>query len=108
MGRAAAMADVVIVTNDNPRTESPVGIAHAVIDGCRDAGLIEGALPAEGHVCVLLDRTEAIKSALAGAQPGDIILIAGKGHETYQEVHGVRHPFDDVAVAQRCWSELAS
>ncbi|MBI2294756.1 MAG: UDP-N-acetylmuramoyl-L-alanyl-D-glutamate--2,6-diaminopimelate ligase [Betaproteobacteria bacterium] len=91
MGRIAArLADQVIVTSDNPRGEDPHAIIVDILDGARnvDRGLIVSA-----------DRRRAIRHAIATARRGDIVLVAGKGHETYQEVRGVRHPFSDAAVA---------
>ncbi|MEE2787949.1 MAG: UDP-N-acetylmuramoyl-L-alanyl-D-glutamate--2,6-diaminopimelate ligase [Myxococcota bacterium] len=108
MGRASAQADVVIITSDNPRTEAPMAIAKVILDGCLEGGLIESTAPQAGHVCVRIEREDAIATALSNASAGDIVLIAGKGHETYQEVDGHRRPFDDAAIARRCWAELAS
>ncbi|MFO0602842.1 MAG: UDP-N-acetylmuramoyl-L-alanyl-D-glutamate--2,6-diaminopimelate ligase [Polyangiales bacterium] len=88
MGAAVARAaDFAIVTNDNPRTEDPARIADAAVAGVR------GVRP-DGYA-VLLDRREAIAAAVGMARAGDTVLIAGKGHEPYQEAHGVRSPFDD-------------
>lgn len=90
MGEAARISDVCIVTSDNPRSEDPQAI-------------IDGIIPAlEGHPHeVVVDRREAIARAIEISFPTDIILIAGKGHETYQEVKGVRNHFDDREVARR-------
>ena len=89
MGRAAAsLADHVVVTSDNPRSESPRAIIDAIL----------GGIP-KGDVEALEDRQVAIFSAVNHARPGDVILLAGKGHETYQEIAGVRHPFNDREVA---------
>ncbi len=88
MGRVAAkLADSVIVTSDNPRSEEPVSIIAQVVSG------IDGAYLAEA------DRATAIKQAVQSASSGDIVLIAGKGHEDYQEIAGVKTPFSDAAVA---------
>ena len=86
---AAALADQVIVTSDNPRSESPEAIIAEVLHGMNDA-----------VYQVQADRAQAIKLAILSAQPGDIVLLAGKGHETYQEVAGVKQPFDDVEQAR--------
>ena len=92
MGRIAGeLADVVIVTDDNPRGEDPAAIRSEVLAGAR-TGIAE--------VREIGDRRAAIADALAGAEPGDVVLIAGKGHETGQEVGGVVHPFDDREVAR--------
>ena len=87
---AARLGDLVIVTDDNPRTEDPAAIRAAVLEGTR-AGAAE--------VLEVGDRRLAIREAVRRAGPGDVVLIAGKGHETGQEVHGVVHPFDDRVVA---------
>ena len=90
MGEAAArLSDHVIVTSDNPRGEAPVAIIEEVMSG------IVG-----GDVEWIEDRQVAIFSAVHQARPGDVILVAGKGHETYQEIAGVRHPFSDREVAR--------
>src|SRR5690606_11801794 len=88
MGRVAArLADVVIVTSDNPRFEEPMKICADVAAGVREEG--------RTRFDVIVDRREAIEAAIAMAKPGDFVLIAGKGHETYQEICGVKHHFDD-------------
>ncbi len=88
MGRIAeAVADQVIVTDDNPRGEDAAAIRREILDGCRRAREIG-------------DRAEAIRTAAAGLAPRDLLLIAGKGHETGQIVGGRRRPFDDVEVAR--------
>ncbi|MEZ4431440.1 MAG: UDP-N-acetylmuramoyl-L-alanyl-D-glutamate--2,6-diaminopimelate ligase [bacterium] len=99
MGRAAAAAHAVVVTSDNPRSEDPAAIAESVARAAIAAGRPRADRPLAGHTWVEPDRAAAIHAVLAAARPGDTVLIAGKGHETYQEIHGVRHPFDDVAVA---------
>jgi UDP-N-acetylmuramoyl-tripeptide--D-alanyl-D-alanine ligase len=88
MGRVAAkLADSVIVTSDNPRSEDPASIIAQVVSG------IDGAYLAEA------DRAAAIKQAVQSAKSSDIVLVAGKGHEDYQEIAGVRTPFSDAKVA---------
>jgi UDP-N-acetylmuramoyl-L-alanyl-D-glutamate--2,6-diaminopimelate ligase len=92
MGRIAArLADLVVVTDDNPRTEDPATIRAAVVHGARQGG---------AEVVEIGDRRAAITEAIGRAASGDIVLIAGKGHETGQEVAGVVHPFDDRSVAR--------
>ena len=88
MARSAADgSDRVILTSDNPRDEDPAQILRDM-----EAGLD----PIEKRKCLsIVDRREAIRTAAALAEPGDIVLVAGKGHETYQEILGDRHPFDD-------------
>jgi len=89
MGEVAArLADHVIVTSDNPRNEDPRAIIAQVMAGV-------GARGAEA----IEDRQVAIFAAVHQARPGDVVLLAGKGHETYQEIAGVRHPFNDREVA---------
>ncbi|HVF35441.1 MAG TPA: UDP-N-acetylmuramoyl-L-alanyl-D-glutamate--2,6-diaminopimelate ligase [Candidatus Saccharimonadia bacterium] len=94
---AERLADVAIVTDDNPRGEDGDAIVAQVVAGF--------ARPAAARI--ERDRERAIALALALARPGDAVLIAGKGHETYQEVRGARRPFDDYAVAQRLLAEAA-
>ena len=83
-------ADRIIVTDDNPRTEDGDAIVAEIVAGFSDAAVFE----------VQRDRAAAIAQALEGAGPNDILLIAGKGHEAYQEIAGVKHAFDDLAVAR--------
>jgi UDP-N-acetylmuramoyl-L-alanyl-D-glutamate--2,6-diaminopimelate ligase len=87
---AAELSDRVVLTSDNPRSEDPA----VIIDEMR-AGIPDPALP---NVYTNQDRREAIRQAVGMAGPGDVVLVAGKGHETYQEVAGERFPFDDAAV----------
>jgi UDP-N-acetylmuramyl-tripeptide synthetase len=100
MGRVAVeSADRVFVTSDNPRSEPPSAIIDDILSGC---GASEAALrenPRERLVADT-DRASAIRTAIATANTGDIVLVAGKGHEAYQEIHGERHPFDDREVAR--------
>ncbi len=92
MGRiAAGVADHLIVTDDNPRSEDPAAIRAAVLDGARQ---VVGA-----DVVEVGDRAQAIRRAVAAAAATDTVMILGKGHETGQEVAGVVHPFDDRLVA---------
>jgi len=92
MGRIAAMgADRVIITSDNPRTEEPEAIIAEIVAG----------VPKEADATVITDRIEAIGRAVAEARPGDVLLIAGKGHERYQIIGTERLPFDERAVVAR-------
>jgi UDP-N-acetylmuramoyl-L-alanyl-D-glutamate--2,6-diaminopimelate ligase len=92
---AAGAADLVIVTDDNPRTEDPGAIRAEVLAGAEE---VDAATRAE--VREVGDRRAAIAAALEAARPGDVVLVAGKGHETGQEVAGVVHPFDDRDVVR--------
>jgi UDP-N-acetylmuramoyl-L-alanyl-D-glutamate--2,6-diaminopimelate ligase len=83
----ARLTDLLVVTDDNPRTEDPGAIRAAMLEGART---VDGA-----EVVEIGDRREAIRHAVAAAGPGDTVVIAGKGHETGQEIAGVVHPFDD-------------
>jgi UDP-N-acetylmuramoyl-L-alanyl-D-glutamate--2,6-diaminopimelate ligase len=95
MGAAAVAADVVVFTSDNPRGEDPKAIVEALIDGARQA-VAHGAL---GEFRVELDRRTAIGVAITEARPGDVVLIAGKGHERTQELADHTVAFDDREVA---------
>lgn len=90
MGAAAAAADLAVLTSDNPRSEAPAAIAAAAETGLRERG---------GRYLVELDRREAIRAAMTAATDGDVVLIAGKGHETGQTEGAVTRPFDDRVVA---------
>ncbi|AVP95913.1 UDP-N-acetylmuramoyl-L-alanyl-D-glutamate--2,6-diaminopimelate ligase [Ahniella affigens] len=98
MGALAAMlADHVIVSDDNPRTENGDQIVAMIVAGCQAAKALE----------VERDRRLAIRRAIALAKPGDVVLIAGKGHEPYQEIAGRKLPFDDRAEAELALKEAA-
>jgi UDP-N-acetylmuramoyl-L-alanyl-D-glutamate--2,6-diaminopimelate ligase len=90
MGAEMATADVPIFTADNPRSEDPRTIVGAMLSG----------VPAtsRGRVRIELDRRRALELAASSAEPGDVVLVVGKGHETYQEVAGVKQPWDDAAA----------
>ncbi len=105
MGSEAALgSDFVVVTSDNPRSENPLEIIRQVEEGVREAGFLpcpDGIVDCglkDRHYRLIPDRREAIVWALRFIENGDILLVAGKGHETYQEVSGVRYPFDDREV----------
>lgn len=100
MGEAAATySDFCFVTSDNPRTEDPQGIIADIIPG------MDKKIEKDKYK-VIIDRREAIKEALNLAQRDDIIIIAGKGHETYQEINGQKYPFDDKEIAEEILKEL--
>ncbi len=95
MGEVAArLADHVIVTSDNPRTEDPLAIIAQVMRG----------IPA-GRAEAIAERQVAIFEAIHRSRPGDVVLLAGKGHETWQEIAGVRHPFSDAEMARSALAE---
>jgi UDP-N-acetylmuramoyl-L-alanyl-D-glutamate--2,6-diaminopimelate ligase len=85
---AAELADLVVVTDDNPRSEDPAAIRHEILAGTAEAA-------ADTEVVEIGDRRAAIDHAVAWARAGDVVLIAGKGHETGQTRNGQTHPFDD-------------
>jgi UDP-N-acetylmuramoyl-L-alanyl-D-glutamate--2,6-diaminopimelate ligase len=93
MGREAeTRADVIWLTSDNNRSESFAAISADILSG----------MNAHASVQVIADRAEAISAAIAAMRPGDAVLIAGKGHETYQEEQGQRRAFSDLAAVQAC------
>lgn len=97
MGKiASTLADVLVVTSDNPREESAEQIASEILAGV------------EGQSAVILDRAEAIHHAITTANRHDVVLIAGKGHEQYQEIAGVKIPFSDVAIARQALLEVTA
>jgi len=93
---AERLAKHVVITTDNPRTEDPDAIIQEIASGLRD--------PGSAH-CIT-DRTEAIRYALDMARSGDTVVIAGKGHETYQEINGIRHHYDDREVVRSLCEEM--
>ncbi|MGW5075340.1 UDP-N-acetylmuramoyl-L-alanyl-D-glutamate--2,6-diaminopimelate ligase [Rhodococcus sp. NPDC004095] len=92
-GAGARGADLLVITDDNPRSEDPATIRAALLEGAR-------AVPEDrrGEIREIGDRAEAIAAAVEWAGPGDIVLVAGKGHEIGQEIGGVKYPFDDREV----------
>ncbi len=92
MGEAVTeLADYAVITNDNPRSEDPQLIINDIKSGIK-----------KSNFCIIEDRKEAIKKALILAEPGDVVLIAGKGHENYQILKNERMPFDDREIAREC------
>jgi len=97
MAQAACdLSDRVILTSDNPRTEDPEQILKDMETGLSSS--------AKRKYITIIDRKEAIAQAVAVAKPEDIILVAGKGHEKYQDINGVKHPFDDKLVLQEAFA----
>jgi UDP-N-acetylmuramoyl-L-alanyl-D-glutamate--2,6-diaminopimelate ligase len=98
MGRAAAeLADHVVVTSDNPRSEDPLAIIREIVAG----------LPADASWEAVPDRRLAIRAALRASRAGDVVVIAGKGHENYQEFANRVVPFDDREQVRSLAHELA-
>ena len=99
MGEVACEhSDKVIFTSDNPRSEDPMQILADMEEGL--------SVTARRKYIAIADRKQAIKTAISMAQPDDIVLVAGKGHEKYQEINGVKHHFDDKEVVQEMFELL--
>ena len=94
---AGRLADYSILTSDNPRTEDPIAILEAIEAGAKAVG---------GSYTVIENRREAIRYALEMGRDGDVIILAGKGHETYQEIMGVKKPFDEKVVVDELLAEM--
>ena len=94
---AGELADLVILTSDNPRNEDPFEILNQIEEGIRHTGC---------EYTVIENRREAIRHALSIAKVSDVIVLAGKGHETYQEIRGVKHPFDEKIVVKELLKEM--
>ncbi|NLE32529.1 MAG: UDP-N-acetylmuramoyl-L-alanyl-D-glutamate--2,6-diaminopimelate ligase [Bacteroidales bacterium] len=95
---ALAGSQLVILTSDNPRYEDPMAILADMQEG---VGVVD-----RKRVLSLVDRKEAIRTACMMAKPGDVVLVAGKGHEDYQDIQGVKHPFDDKQVIADIYTTL--
>ena len=91
------LADLTIITSDNPRFEEP----QDIIDDIKI-----GMAKTDGRYVEICDRKEAIKYAITHGEPGDIVILAGKGHEDYQEIKGVKHPMDERVLIQEVMEEL--
>ncbi len=91
------LADFTIITSDNPRYEEPLDII---------ADIVKGIETTEGNYITIADRKEAIRYAITHAKPGDIIVLAGKGHEDYQEIKGVKHPMDERVLISEVLKEI--
>ena len=92
---AAELADLVVVTDDNPRDEDPAAIRSAILSGTVGAHRAQANRTKAAEVVEIGDRREAISHAVGWARPGDVVVIAGKGHERGQTAAGVTRPFDD-------------
>jgi UDP-N-acetylmuramoyl-L-alanyl-D-glutamate--2,6-diaminopimelate ligase len=100
MGRVTAQyADIAVITSDNPRTEAPMAIIRAIEVGFRESGQAS-------QYCIIEDRAHAIYEAIRVARAGDVVIITGKGHETYQIIGRERRSFDDRQVAAQALQEL--
>ena len=95
---ANSMSDQSILTSDNPRTENPDTILEEMEAGIDSKGLMKNL--------TISDRKEAIKLGISLAKTGDILLIAGKGHEKYQDINGTKHTFDDIAIAKELFIKM--
>lgn len=99
MGQIAALlSDKVVLTSDNPRSENPENIISEIRAGIQS--------PLQNKVLKITNRDEAIHAVVSMAKKGDIILLAGKGHETYQEINGIKHPFDDYEILKHAFNTL--
>ena len=90
------LSDFTIITSDNPRFEEPQDIIDDIITGMKKT---------DGKYIAICDRKEAIRYAIEHGQPGDVIIIAGKGHETYQEIKGVKYDMDDRVLIREVLEE---
>ena len=91
------LASYTVITTDNPRTEEPEAIVKQIEDGIKKT---------KGKYKIIVDREKAIEHALRKATKNDLVLVAGKGHETYQEINGVKHHFDDREVIANILKKL--
>lgn len=92
------LADFTIITSDNPRSEEP----EAII-----ADIVTGLAPTGGSYVTIPDRKDAVRYAIRNGQPGDIIVLAGKGHEDYQEIKGKKYPMDERVMIREILAENA-
>ena len=92
------IADYTIITTDNPRTEDPQKIISQIEEGLKKT---------KGKYEIIFDRTEAIQHAIKMANKNDLVILAGKGHETYQEINGVKHPFHEKEIVKEYIEKLA-
>ena len=98
MGEVSGMlADLTVITSDNPRFEEP----EAIIEDIKT-----GMAKTVGKYVTIIDRKDAIRYVIEHGEPGDIIVLAGKGHEDYQEIKGVKHPMDERVIIAEILEEL--
>lgn len=95
---SALRSDRLVLTSDNPRNEDPAEIIREMESGLDTPEL-------RSRTISITDRREAIRTAIMLASPGDVVLIAGKGHETYQEICGVKHHFDDREIVREVFEK---
>jgi UDP-N-acetylmuramoyl-L-alanyl-D-glutamate--2,6-diaminopimelate ligase len=93
------LADFTIITSDNPRFEEPMDII---------ADIVTGIAPTGGEYIKIPDRKEAIRYAIENGKPGDIVVLAGKGHEDYQEIRGEKHPMDERVLIKEILQEMSA
>ena len=91
------LAELSIITSDNPRDEEPMAIIEDIVTGISRT---------EGKYVMIPDRKDAIRYAIRGGEPGDIIILAGKGHEDYQEIKGHRYPMDERELIREILEEV--
>ena len=95
---AVRNSQLLVLTSDNPRSEDPQQILNEMEDGIQESE--------RSKVIQVLDRKQAIRIAVKMAKPNDIILVAGKGHEKYQEIKGIRTEFDDLKIIGEMFNEM--
>ena len=93
---ASWLSDKLILTSDNPRFEEPEAILQDMLAGLSSEDM--------AHTTSIVDRQQAIQTAISIAKKGDVILVAGKGHEDYQDVKGVKHHFDDREIIRNIFN----
>ena len=99
MGEVSSrLSDLSVITSDNPRDEEPMAIIEDILTGMRKA---------DGAYVTIPDRKEAVRYALSHAEKGDIVVIAGKGHEDYQIIKGVKYHMDDRELVEEARKEIA-
>ena len=91
-------ADLTVITSDNPRTEEPQAIMEDILTGVKRKN---------GAYVMIQDRKEAIRYCILNAEDGDVIVLAGKGHEDYQEINGVKYPMDERVLIREILEEMS-